>query len=106
MLELMEIGDVIETPKGIVLAGANPKFENVPLPIVMKILKNINIIHYFDRSQTSRESQVLDIQVHSSIGNNFNIFLLLSESDIEKMPENGVVIFCDENDSLNAILNS
>lgn len=104
MLELMKIGDIIENSTGIIFAGTNEKFENVSYSIVKRILTNISTIDYIDKHQVPRSTQVIALELHPSIGNNFNIFLLVKESDIEKSPKDGEIIYCAENDELSSIL--
>jgi hypothetical protein len=96
MIELMKLGDIIETPKGVVFAGANANFENIPYSTIKKILNNISNINYVDRQGIPRSNKVLDVELHPSIGNNFNIFLLIDGYDTKNSPEKSEIIYCPE----------
>jgi hypothetical protein len=96
MLELMNLGDVIESPEGLVIGGVNQRFENVSISVVMNILQGIDKIYFLSQEQKLEVASVLNKKVSFSIGNNFNIFLLLGECAAEKMPENGAIIYCDQ----------
>jgi hypothetical protein len=88
MLELMNLGDVIESPEGLVIGGVNQRFENVSISVVMNILQGIDKIYFLSQEQKLEVASVLNKKVSFSIGNNFNIFLLLGE--------NGAIIYCDQ----------
>jgi hypothetical protein len=105
MLELMKLGDIIQTPKGIVFAGINEKFESVSYSVIRKILDNVLDINYISCQGTQRSDRVSDIDLHPSIGNNFNIFLLMNEYDIKNSPKKGESIYCQNNEELRVILN-
>jgi hypothetical protein len=93
MLELMSVGDILESPRGIVIAGVNPQFENVSISVVVEILKKIDEIYFFNQDQVVKRISVLDRRTTYSIGNNFNIFLLLSENQLQKVPKSGTTIY-------------
>jgi hypothetical protein len=105
MLELMRIGDVIKSQNGIVFGGTNEKFENISYLKIKKILQIVSKVDYIDKHQIQRSVKIVSSELHSSIGNNFNIFLLIDEFDPEKIPDVGEVIYCGESEELNSILN-
>ncbi len=104
MLELIVIGDVFESPKGIVLAGTNNNLNNITVDIIAKILLNIDSVFYVDRNRISRHYQVLETQFNFSVRNNFNFFFMIDESSVKNTPEENEVIYCQENEELTKIL--
>jgi hypothetical protein len=105
MLELMKLGDIVQTQKGVVFAGVNEKFEGVSYSVIRKILDNVININYISCQGTQMSDRVLNIDLHPSIGNNFNIFLLLGEYDIKNSPKKGESIYCQDNEELSVVLN-
>lgn len=102
--DLFKIADCFESPKGIVIAGANPKLDTMAHDALQKLLKGIRSISIVGLGRQLTNLEVQEFSFTTSVGNQRNIFLLLKQ-DVPKdsIPSDGVVFVlnaCENNDVL------
>jgi hypothetical protein len=95
MFELMRIGHKFKAPRGIVLGGINPELDSATAPILSKALENVKTIYFLDKFGINQKTDVLGIDVSTSIGEKLNIHLLTSNHELPDLEE-GAVIYCED----------
>lgn len=97
MTELFAVADRLESPKGIVIAGADEKLDAMAHDELHKLLSRIQSVSFVGPHGRLINLEVCDFAVTASVGNRRNIFLLLSpETPTDAIPGNGVIIYSEK----------
>jgi hypothetical protein len=95
MFKLMRIGHTFKAPHGIVLGGINPELDSATAPVLSKALENVKTVCFLDKSGVNQKTNVIGVNVSTSIGEKLNIHLLISNHDLPDIEE-GSVIYCED----------
>jgi hypothetical protein len=94
MAQLFKIADCIESPKGIVIAGADQHLDSMSHDELQRLLKGIHSVSIVGQDRRLDDVVVQGISVTSSVGNGRNVFLLLSpEVSRDSIPSDGIVLY-------------
>lgn len=94
MTELFKIADCLESPKGIVIAGANQKLDMMAHDELQNLLDRICSVSVVGRDGRLNDLKVHGFSVTTSVGNKRNVFLLLGgDVSQESIPRDGVVFY-------------
>jgi hypothetical protein len=94
MFELMKIGNIFETPRGLVIGGTNAELDCVTAPVLRNILEKLKTVH-LQNSLDIDQVDVLGVEISNSIGNNLNIHLLVSSLKLTDVKE-GIMVYSDD----------
>ena len=99
MFELFEVGDVLATPKGLVLGGTSNDLDSLPENELTTLLSDVKTIDVA-MSDNSRLSgiRVSDYSITTSVGNRRNIFLLVGDEIPQGSVLAGAIVYCNEGD--------
>ena len=98
MIEIMTIGDIIKTPKGIVIGGKlSSSDETQPLEKSLEDMsektKNMDSIAYKDEKGNYRKILVKDSQFTTSVRDTINLFFLLGNITLPEEIKEGTTVY-------------
>lgn len=98
MIEIMTVGDIIKTPKGIVIGGKLSSYNGVQslqesLEEMSKKPKNMSFILYKDRTGNYNKILIKDSQFTTSVRDTINLFFLLGNIDLPQEIKEGSTIY-------------
>lgn len=101
MIEIMTIGDVIKTPKGIAIGGKfSSSNEAQPLEKSLEDMsektKNMNFIVYRDKNGNYSKILIKDSQFTTSVRDTINLFFLLGDITLPEEIKEGTIIYSAE----------
>lgn len=94
--ELFRISVCIESPKGVVVAGASADLDAMPHEGLQSLLSALKSVSIVGKEERLEDVKVKGFQVTTAISNRRNVFLLLGkEVSEEAIPVDGVLYYAE-----------
>ena len=96
MAILMKVADLFTTPQGLVINGTNQEFSNIQEPELRNLLRSLTSFWFTDPAGISHQLNLIDTKITTSIGDIYNLHLLVENNSLSKLLTIGQTIYYEQ----------